>query len=49
MTEQELNQLKYPIGKFKEPEHITHAHIETWIEVLERFPSRLAALVLTLK
>lgn len=45
MTEQELNQLKYPIGHFKCPEFISGAHIETWIEILEKFPSKLTALV----
>ena len=49
MTEQELTQLKYPIGHFKCPEQITDAHVETWIEVLENFPLRLASLVLSLE
>ena len=48
MTEQELQQLKYPIGQFKCPDQITAAHIDTWIEVLESFPLRLANLVLPL-
>ena len=49
MTEQELTQLKYPIGQFKCPEQITEAHVETWIDVLESFPLRLASLVLSLE
>lgn len=45
MNEQELNQLKYPIGHFKCPDTITAEHIENWIEILEQFPSRLRMLV----
>jgi len=39
------NLLKYPIGPFECPEHITSKHIEAWIAVLEAFPARLSALV----
>lgn len=45
MTDQELEQLKYPIGKIVYPKQITKPHIEAWIEVLEHFPQRLKDLV----
>lgn len=48
MTAQELAQLQYPIGQFKCPESITNAHLETWVDVLENFPSRLTELVASL-
>ncbi len=40
-----LEQLKYPIGKFTCPATITEAHIKDWTQVLEQFPNRLEALV----
>ena len=45
MTTQELEKLKYPIGKNIWPEFITENHIKDWIAVLEHFPNRLARLV----
>ncbi|MCF7569295.1 putative metal-dependent hydrolase [Sabulilitoribacter arenilitoris] len=45
MTYKELQQLRYPIGEFKAPEHITSQLLNQWIETLERFPLRLEALV----
>ncbi|WP_303317411.1 putative metal-dependent hydrolase [Flavivirga abyssicola] len=45
MTEQQLEKLKYPIGKFKSPTHITKQDIESWISILEHFPNRLENLV----
>lgn len=48
MTDQELEQLRYPIGKLSFPETITENHISEWIDVLEQFPSRLEALVINL-
>ncbi|RED48335.1 DinB family protein [Seonamhaeicola aphaedonensis] len=45
MTNLDLEQLKYPIGKFECPERITDQHIKNWILVLEQFPIRLEALV----
>lgn len=45
MTNQELEQLKYPIGQFKCPETITKQHTANWISVLEKFPIRFEALV----
>ena len=45
MTEEELNKLKYPIGKFNIPSSITKNQIEDWISILEHFPNRLENLV----
>lgn len=41
MTNQELENLKYPIGKFNCPTEITEGHIKQWIAVLEQFPIHL--------
>ncbi|GAA4815546.1 YfiT family bacillithiol transferase [Litoribaculum gwangyangense] len=48
MTNQELQKLKYPIGKFDCPSNISMQHIESWISILEHFPDRLEKLVLNL-
>lgn len=40
-----LEKLKYPIGKFNCPEHITEAHTTKWITVLEALPTKLEQLV----
>ena len=45
MNEEELEQLKYPIGTFDCPNTITQEQIESWISILEHFPSRLERLV----
>ena len=45
MTEKELYQLKYPIGKFDCPTNISDNQIESWISILEHFPNRLEGLV----
>jgi len=45
MTTQELNKLKYPIGKFDCPNPITQNQIDAWISILEFFPNRLELLV----
>lgn len=45
MTAQELQKLKYPIGKFDCPSHISPEHIASWISILEHFPNRLENLV----
>lgn len=37
----DIEQLKYPIGKFKRPDIITPAHINEWIEDIEIFPGML--------
>lgn len=38
-------QLKYPIGHFKCPDHITDTDLKKWVAVLNDFPKRLNALV----
>lgn len=45
MIEEELQHLKYPIGKFDCPNNISKQHIESWISILEHFPNRLENLV----
>ncbi len=45
MTEQELQNLKYPIGQFECPTNITSDNIKSWIFILEHFPTRLENLV----
>ena len=45
MTEQELQQLRYPIGEFESPEVITKEHVTEWVSVLEQFPIKFEALV----
>ncbi|WP_445955143.1 YfiT family bacillithiol transferase [Yeosuana sp.] len=45
MTEEEIYQLKYPIGKFDIPSNISREQIESWISILEHFPERLENLV----
>ncbi|SEC04465.1 DinB superfamily protein [Maribacter dokdonensis] len=42
---EELDKLKYPIGRFECPENITNEVLSKWIEVLETLPERLSALV----
>ncbi|WP_270088900.1 YfiT family bacillithiol transferase [Sphingobacterium sp. SYP-B4668] len=37
----ELDKLKYPIGKFQPPAHIDSAQIEEWIKIIESFPKKL--------
>ena len=41
----ELERLKYPIGKFQNPEKITNNHISEWVQILEKLPVKLEALV----
>ncbi|MGB7395714.1 MAG: putative metal-dependent hydrolase [Pricia sp.] len=45
MENEELEKLKYPIGKFEAPDEITDAQIREWIEILENLPGRLRTLV----
>ena len=44
MSYNELEKLKYPIGKFTKPDHITETLIREWIEEIELMPSRLKTL-----
>ena len=48
MTEQELQFLKFPIGQFDCPTTISKDQIDSWISILEHFPSRLENLVINL-
>ena len=48
MTEGELEKLKFPIGKFQKPEVLSKALLDTYINDLESFPSRLKEAVLKL-
>lgn len=45
MKNNNLEQLKYPIGHFQVPKQITAKHLEEWITVLEQLPQRLDAMV----
>ena len=45
MTNQQLEKLKYPIGHFECPKHISKDHIKNWISILEAFPLKLKKLV----
>jgi len=40
--EKELEQLRYPIGKFQQPKKIDKDHLESWIKIIEEFPKRLS-------
>ncbi|WP_423998386.1 YfiT family bacillithiol transferase [Maribacter sp. IgM3_T14_3] len=42
---EELEKLKYPIGLFKCPEHISKDDIANWITILDTLPKRLSNLV----
>ena len=44
MTEQELYQLKFPIGEFKKPEHITQKLINEWIVSIASLPKKIEAI-----
>jgi len=45
MNDNELEQLKYPIGKYVIPYPITDQHIQEWISILAYLPSRLEKMV----
>lgn len=45
MDTNELEKMKYPIGKYEIPEEITEEHLNNWIDILEHLPNRLEALV----
>ncbi|WP_296382284.1 YfiT family bacillithiol transferase [Winogradskyella sp.] len=48
MTEQNLNQLKFPIGEFEKPKQITSQHIENWIKDIEALPESIKAVTKSL-
>ncbi|MFY0651097.1 MAG: putative metal-dependent hydrolase [Cyclobacteriaceae bacterium] len=41
MEEQELEQLRYPIGKFSRPESIKQEDIDSYIKTIEALPNKL--------
>ncbi|NNE78403.1 MAG: bacillithiol transferase BstA [Pricia sp.] len=45
MENTDLERLKYPIGKYRNPETITAVHISEWIRVLQYLPQKLQSLV----
>lgn len=46
--EQDIERLKYPVGKFQKPETITKEHLQQWINVIETFPGLLRSEVIYL-
>lgn len=48
MEAQQLEKLKYPVGKFSIPEAINKSLIESWIDDIADFPEQTAMLVSTL-
>ena len=46
--ENKLDALRYPIGQFQCPDHISPTQIIDWIEKLEHFPKKLESLVIRL-
>ena len=45
MTKEEIEKLKFPIGKFDCPINISQQKISDWISIIEHLPSRLKNLV----
>jgi hypothetical protein len=45
MEETDLEQLKYPIGKFTVPQPISSENLTEWIKIIENFPQQLTKLV----
>ena len=41
MEKEQLEKLRYPIGKYQVPEQITEEHLKKWIGILEELPERL--------
>ncbi|WP_299339391.1 YfiT family bacillithiol transferase [uncultured Psychroserpens sp.] len=44
MDHKEIEQLKFPIGKFHTPEHISSEIIDSWIQDIEHFPEAIEQL-----
>ena len=44
MTAEALEKLKFPIGEFIKPEHISEGHIQQWIEEIASFPAHIIRL-----
>jgi hypothetical protein len=49
MKREDLEQLRYPIGKANIPTTITSNQVKEWIQFLEKFPKKLTELVVNLK
>lgn len=45
MTEQELYNLRYPIGEFVKPSQITKEHLKDWISILQNFPNKIEDII----
>ncbi|MCG9971072.1 YfiT family bacillithiol transferase [Christiangramia crocea] len=45
MTTEELQNLKYPIGKYEFPDDISQSVIENWIQTIEELPGKLNRLI----
>ena len=41
MTDQELQKLRYPVGRYSKPDVITDALLREWIDTIEIFPHKL--------
>lgn len=41
--EKDLDNLKYPIGKFQQPDIVEKEQIEDWIKIIDEFPKKLTA------
>ena len=48
MTDQELEILKYPIGRLRVPENIEESHLKTWQANLRQYPAKLESLIANL-
>ena len=48
MNSSDLNELKYPIGKFKMPETIEKEQMIQWVDIIDTFPKSLTKLVVKL-
>ncbi|MDG5493112.1 YfiT family bacillithiol transferase [Psychroserpens sp. SPM9] len=44
MDTKEIEKLKYPIGTFQNPKHISSEHINTWIAAIEQFPNAVESI-----
>ncbi len=44
MKDLELEQLKYPVGKFSKPESIDEAQISDWVDTIAQFPAHVERL-----
>ena len=48
MKREDLEQLRYPVGKENIPTSITSNQVKEWIQILENFPKKLTELVVNL-